>query len=438
MMRRDTLPRLLRRNAASMGDRPAMREKRHGIWQTSTWSAVRGAGAGVRPRPRRCGLPPRRPAGRDRRQPPAALLPHCWQRRRSAASPCRSIRTRSPRSSSCMLEHADVSRDRRRGPGAGRQAPVGEGSAAEPDAGSCRSIRCGCARWQDTRGSNRLRRAPGQRGAASRQAPGRRQRSSKARPTISRCCLCLAAPAIPGVMLTHANLLAAAHAIAAVEDVRPTDEGCASCRWPGSATCSTRWPLACSSVSPATVRKVRRRAARPARDRPDRAPGGAAGDLGEPGSLGSRIGRRMRVRVKRAAFELGPPAGRSRRSGCAARAVLAAAATRSLLALGDRLVFAACATSLGLRRLRWAHTGGTPVGPEVWPLLPRFGVNLKQSYGPTELAGLVTVQRDGESAPPTPSAGRPGTELRIDDRGEVLMRVCRHVHGLLQAARGDA
>ena len=35
----DTLPRLLRRNAASMGARPAMREKRHGIWQTLTWSA---------------------------------------------------------------------------------------------------------------------------------------------------------------------------------------------------------------------------------------------------------------------------------------------------------------------------------------------------------------------------------------------------------------
>lgn len=35
----DTLPRLLRRNAASIGARPAMREKRHGIWQTLTWSA---------------------------------------------------------------------------------------------------------------------------------------------------------------------------------------------------------------------------------------------------------------------------------------------------------------------------------------------------------------------------------------------------------------
>ena len=39
MMPTDTLPRLLRRNAASIGDRPAWREKRHGIWQALSWSA---------------------------------------------------------------------------------------------------------------------------------------------------------------------------------------------------------------------------------------------------------------------------------------------------------------------------------------------------------------------------------------------------------------
>ena len=33
-----TLPRLLHRNAASFGARPALREKRGGIWQVLTWS----------------------------------------------------------------------------------------------------------------------------------------------------------------------------------------------------------------------------------------------------------------------------------------------------------------------------------------------------------------------------------------------------------------
>ncbi|HEX5325206.1 MAG TPA: AMP-binding protein, partial [Acetobacteraceae bacterium] len=36
----DTLPRLLRRNAASMPTRPAFRLKQHGIWQVLTWSEL--------------------------------------------------------------------------------------------------------------------------------------------------------------------------------------------------------------------------------------------------------------------------------------------------------------------------------------------------------------------------------------------------------------
>ena len=32
-----TLPRLLQRNARELGDRPAIREKDRGIWQTWTW-----------------------------------------------------------------------------------------------------------------------------------------------------------------------------------------------------------------------------------------------------------------------------------------------------------------------------------------------------------------------------------------------------------------
>src|SRR5258706_8486204 len=34
----DTLPGLMRRNAETMSKRPAMREKRRGIWQTVNWS----------------------------------------------------------------------------------------------------------------------------------------------------------------------------------------------------------------------------------------------------------------------------------------------------------------------------------------------------------------------------------------------------------------
>ena len=35
-----TLPRLLRRNAATMAGRSAIREKDRGIWQTFTWPSI--------------------------------------------------------------------------------------------------------------------------------------------------------------------------------------------------------------------------------------------------------------------------------------------------------------------------------------------------------------------------------------------------------------
>src|SRR5207302_4203185 len=37
-MTTSTLPRLLRRNAQTMAERPAIREKKHGIWRTWAWA----------------------------------------------------------------------------------------------------------------------------------------------------------------------------------------------------------------------------------------------------------------------------------------------------------------------------------------------------------------------------------------------------------------
>ena len=55
-----TLPALLRRNAHTIPDRTAMREKRRGIWQTLTWRAYWQAVHALRIRPCCHGLPPRR------------------------------------------------------------------------------------------------------------------------------------------------------------------------------------------------------------------------------------------------------------------------------------------------------------------------------------------------------------------------------------------
>ena len=68
----------------------------------------------------------------------------------------------------------------------------------------------------------------------------------------------------------------------------------------------------------------------------------------------------------------------------------------------------------------------------MWRLFRAFGVNLKQSYGPTELSGLAAVQPADPVSADTLGLPVPGTELRISERGEVLARgetVCLGYHG---------
>jgi long-chain acyl-CoA synthetase len=92
------------------------------------------------------------------------------------------------------------------------------------------------------------------------------------------------------------------------------------------------------------------------------------------------------------------------------------------LKLGEFFVYGPVRDQLGLRRARWAYTGGAPLGPDTFRFFRAFGVNLKQIYGSTESTGLVSLQPDAEANPST--AGRPcrGIEVKIGERGEVLVK----------------
>jgi long-chain acyl-CoA synthetase len=91
-------------------------------------------------------------------------------------------------------------------------------------------------------------------------------------------------------------------------------------------------------------------------------------------------------------------------------------------AVGDFFVYAPVRDQLGLGRARWAYTGGAPLGPDTFRFFRSFGVNLKQVYGSTELTGLVSLQPDAEANPTTAGRPCPGIEVRIGDKGEVLVR----------------
>jgi len=95
---------------------------------------------------------------------------------------------------------------------------------------------------------------------------------------------------------------------------------------------------------------------------------------------------------------------------------------RLQLALGEFFVYGPIRDQLGLTRARWAYTGGAPLGPDTFRFFRSFGVNLKQVYGSTELTGLVSLQPDAEANPTTAGRPCPGIDVKIGDRGEVLVK----------------
>jgi long-chain acyl-CoA synthetase len=108
------------------------------------------------------------------------------------------------------------------------------------------------------------------------------------------------------------------------------------------------------------------------------------------------------------------------------------ASLRMTTALGEFFVYGPVRDQLGLRQTKWALTGGAPLGPDTFRFFRSIGVNLKQVYGSTETTGLVSLQPDSEANPTT--AGRPvsGVEVKIADRGEVLVRGCAVFKGYLK------
>ena len=105
---------------------------------------------------------------------------------------------------------------------------------------------------------------------------------------------------------------------------------------------------------------------------------------------------------------------------------------RLVTALGEFFVYGPVRDQLGLRKAKWALTGGAPLGPDTFRFFRSIGVNLKQVYGSTETSGLVSLQPDTEANPTTAGRPVPGMEVKIADRGEVLVRGCTVFKGYLK------
>ena len=90
--------------------------------------------------------------------------------------------------------------------------------------------------------------------------------------------------------------------------------------------------------------------------------------------------------------------------------------------LADLAVLKKLRDHLGLAHVRRVYTGGGALGPDHLRFFHAIGVNLKQIYGQTEIAGISVLHRDGDVKFDTVGTPLPETEVRIAPDGEILSR----------------
>jgi long-chain acyl-CoA synthetase len=85
-------------------------------------------------------------------------------------------------------------------------------------------------------------------------------------------------------------------------------------------------------------------------------------------------------------------------------------------------VFRKLQERLGFDRLRVAYSGAAPISPDVLHFFQSIGVNLIEGYGQTEATGVTCVSRIGKVKFGTVGPPLRGTEVKIADDGEILVR----------------
>ena len=419
-MTQSTLPRLLRRNAGQVAARPAIREKNHGIWQTFSWAqyweqvrdfALGLAAHGFRRGGKLAVIGDNRPSLYW-----AQVAAQCLG---GTAVPMYQDSIASELV--FVLDHAEVS------------VVVAEDQEQVDKILSLRAQlpHLELVVYDDPKGLRHYS-GGGLRSFAEMQAAGRE--FGAANPGYVEAEIDNGDPddlalltytsgttgRPKGVMLSHANLLSSARGFIAAEDIRATDELLCylPMAWIGDSLFSLVLTLlvgfTCNCPErPQTVQ----------RDLRELGPTIAIA----PPRIWENMLTQLRVRaadstpLKHRLFEffrrLAERAEQRKGEGKQISLIF-----RLSLALGEVLVYGPVRDQLGLRRARWVYTGGAPLGPDTFRFFRAFGVNIKQVWGSTELAGLASLQPDGEADPDTVGRVTPGSDVRIAEDGEVLIR----------------
>jgi len=105
--------------------------------------------------------------------------------------------------------------------------------------------------------------------------------------------------------------------------------------------------------------------------------------------------------------------------------------------IADALVLRRLRSALG-GKTQWAISGGAPLGERLGHFFRSVGVTVLEGYGLTETTAPVTVTVPGHVVIGTVGPPLPGSDVRIADDGEVLVRgpgVFRGYHGNDEATR---
>ena len=95
---------------------------------------------------------------------------------------------------------------------------------------------------------------------------------------------------------------------------------------------------------------------------------------------------------------------------------------RLLYAIAGFLVLNNVKTMIGLRRTRWTATGAAPISPDLIRWYLALGINMVELYGQTENTGVATSNRPDEFKVGTVGLALPNTEVKISERGEILIK----------------
>ena len=425
-----TLPRLLQRNARDLGHRPAIREKDRGIWQSWTWReyhdqvrelALGLAALGFRRGDRLSVIGDNRP-----RLYWAQVAAQCL-----GGAPVPVYQDSIAKELAYVWSHAEVSVIV-----AEDQEQVDKILGLRAELPTLRLVV-----YDDPRGLSGYRhdwlksyeavQEAGRRFAAERPDYFEAEIAKGQPDDVALICYTSGTTGSPkGAMISHANAVGVAEAFAQEARITPEDTSLAylPMAWAGDSVYTLFASLAvgfCANCpeSPETVQ----------RDLRELGPS----TLLAPPRIWENMLTSVQVRaadatpLKRRTFEYFRAAA-ERAEILRSEGQSVPTALRLATALGEFFVYGPVRDQLGLGRAKFALTGGAPLGPDTFRFFRSIGVNLKQVYGSTETTGLVSLQPDTEANPTTAGRPVPGVEVRIGERGEVLVRGCAVFKGYLK------